>query len=401
MDKYRKDFDLLTREIHGKPLAYLDNAATTLKPNAVIDAVTEHYRFEASNVHRGVHFLSEQATIKFEKARQKTQHFIGASAPEEIIFTAGTTASINLLARSISLIIKPGDEILISELEHHSNIVPWQLFCKANGAILRRIPMLESGELDTEAYFDLLSHKTKVVAITMVSNALGTVNPIKAMTDAAHEVSALVVVDAAQAVAHLKVDVRELGCDFLAFSAHKIFGPTGVGVLYGKKDLLEMLPPAFGGGGMIRTVSIEESTYAQLPAKFEAGTPHIAGVLGLGSALDYVSEIGIESIAAYEHDLENYCRSELSGIPGVNLIANPKVYASIFSFTIDGIHPHDVGSLLDQEGVAIRSGHHCCQPVMNFFKLPATSRASLAFYTTRSDVDQLCAAIQKAQEIFR
>lgn len=400
-DRVIEDFEILGEKIHGKPLTYLDNAATTLKPKCVVEAVGQHYRLGASNVHRGVHFLSEQATLHYEDARETLRRFIGARHREEVIFTSGTTGSLNLLAFSLAKGLEAGDEVLISEMEHHSNIVPWQLIAESTGICIKKIPLTPEGDLDLAAYYDLLNPKTKIVAVTYVSNAFGTVNPINKVIQAAHDVGAKVVLDGAQAVAHMSVNVAELDCDFFALSGHKVFGPTGVGVLYGKKELLEEMPPAFGGGGMIRTVSFSETTFAEVPERFEAGTPHIAGAIGMAAAVKYLGELGLAEVQVYEDELTAYGFKALSSIPGVHIIGNPQKRASIFSFIIDGIHPHDVGTLLDQEGVAIRSGHHCCKPAMDFFKVPATSRASLAIYNTKKDIDRLCEAIEKAKEIFR
>ena len=399
-ESIKGDFEILQSKIHGRPLVYLDNAATTLKPKCVSKVVDEHYRLGASNVHRGVHYLSEKATLHYEAARKRAQSFLGAAHSEEVIFTSGTTGSINILSLSLSKMLKAGDEILISEMEHHSNMVPWQLAAESFGFVIKKIPMLPSGDLDIEAYYKLLGPKTKIVAVTYVSNALGTVNPIKPMIAAAHEVGARVVLDAAQAAAHMPLDVVDLDCDFLALSGHKIFGPTGVGLLYGKKEILSQMPPALGGGGMILNVSFDGTTYADIPERFEAGTPHIAGAIGMGAAMEYLQKVGLEAICAYEDELIEYGSEVFAGLRGVTLIGTPQKRASIFSFKIDGIHPHDVGSLLDQEGVAIRSGHHCCKPAMDFFRVPATSRASVAFYNTKADIDQLADAIKKAQEIF-
>lgn len=401
VSSFREDTKLFHHDIRGQKIAYLDSAATTLKPQPVLDEVLSHYSFETANVHRGVHYLSELASKRFEEARGKVQQFIGAAHESEVIFTSGTTHAINVLARSLSLGLKPGDEILISEMEHHSNIVPWQLFCKEKGAILRKIPLLDSGDLNLDAYGKLLSSKTKVVAVTMVSNAIGTINPIKPMIAMAHEVGAKVVVDAAQAVSHLPIDVQDLNCDFLVFSGHKLYAPTGIGVLYGKRDLLANLPPAFGGGGMIRKVTIEESTYVEPPGRFEAGTPPIAQVIGLGAAIDYVAAIGFASLQEHENALEAYGEQELSKISGLHIVGRPQKRVATFSFVLEGIHPHDIGTLLDQEGVAVRTGHHCCQPLMSFYKVPATTRASLAAYNNKEDIDRLCAAIIKVQEMFK
>lgn len=399
--EYRQEFGILTQTIAGREIAYLDNAATTLKPRVVIDRMVQHYRYESANVHRGVHYLSEQASIHYEDVRQKVANLIHSPSQDTIIFTSGTTHAINILARSLSLGLEPGDEILISQMEHHSNIVPWQLFCQEKGARLKMIPMLESGDLDIEAYQALLSPRTKIVAVTMVSNAIGTVNPIKELIAMAHGVGAEVVVDGAQAVAHVPVDVVDLDCDYFVFSGHKLFGPTGVGALYGRHQRLMELPPAFGGGGMIQRVTIEKSSYAEVPARFEAGTPPIAQVIGLGAAIDFFNQVGHDEIFAYERQLEIYARLQLAKLPGLTIMGHPQHHVANFSFTLDGIHPHDIGTLLDQQGIAIRSGHHCCQPLMDFYRVPATTRASLAFYNQEQDIDRLCQGLGKIQEMFR
>lgn len=397
----RKDFPNLSAKIHGKPLVYLDNAATTLKPQSVIDAVANHYSNRTSNVHRGVHTLSQQATEDFENSRKKVQAFINASNSSEIIFTRGTTESINLVAQSFGRSsISNGDEILISGMEHHSNIVPWQMLCEEKGCILKIIPMDDNGELIFADFEKLLSNKTKLVSVVYISNSLGTINPVKKIIDAAHAKNIPVLLDGAQAVSHYSVDVQALDCDFFAFSGHKLYGPTGVGVLYGKSELLEKMPPYQGGGDMIASVTFEKTIYNGLPYKFEAGTPNVAGVIGLGAAIDYVESIGLESIAAYKQDLLTYATDKLKTIPGIRLIGTAKEKTSILSFVHPDIHAHDMGTLVDDEGVAIRTGHHCTQPVMKHFGVPATSRASLAMYNTKEEIDILVDAINKAREVF-
>lgn len=401
VERFRKDFPILNEQVHGKPLVYLDNAATSQKPKQVIESLDAYYRETNSNIHRGVHTLSEQATAIYEKARGKVKEFINSDSTKEIVFVRGATEGINLVAQSFGRnMLKPGDEIIITELEHHSNIVPWQILSEQTGATLNYIPINDAGELILEEYEKLLSDKTCIVAVGHISNALGTINPIKTIIDKAHAVGAKVIVDGAQAVPHTRVDVRELDCDFYVFSGHKLFGPTGIGVLYGKEAILESMPPYQGGGDMIQTVSMEKSTYNALPYKFEAGTPHIAGVIGLGAAIDYVDELGLEAAAQYEIELLDYADEQASQVPGLNFIGTAKNKTSILSFTLDGIHPHDIGTILDGEGVAIRAGHHCAMPVMERFNIPATARASFAFYNTRQEVDALIQAIDKCQKVF-
>jgi cysteine desulfurase/selenocysteine lyase len=382
-------------------LIYLDNAATTQKPRAVIDAVRRYYESDNANIHRGVHQLSVRATDAYEAARVKVQRFIGAARREEIIFVRGTTEAINLVAQSYGRSrFDAGDEIVISAMEHHSNIVPWQILCEQTGATLRVVPINDDGDIELDAFEVLLGPRTKLVAMVHVSNALGTVNPIADVIEIAHRRNVPVLVDGAQAAPHLAIDVQALDCDFYTISGHKLFGPTGVGVLYGKTSLLDSMPPYQGGGDMIRTVTFEKSTYAELPAKFEAGTPNIAGGVGLGAAVDYVSSIGLDKIAAYESTLLAAATEALSAIPEVRLIGTARDKASVVSFVIEGIHPHDVGTVLDQEGIAIRTGHHCAQPVMQRFGVPATARASLAFYNTFDEIDALAAAVRKAIKVF-
>ncbi len=402
VDTIRGDFPNLHIEVHGEPLVYLDNAATTFKPQAVIDAVANHYEAGTSNVHRGVHTLSQQATAAFERSRDKVRDFIGANKSCEIIFTKGTTDAINLVADSYGgAFLNKGDEIIISEMEHHSNIVPWQMLCESKGCVLKAAPFNDQGELVFEEFEKLLSPKTKLVAMVYVSNSLGTVNPVKDVINAAHQQGAVVLIDAAQTLSHLPVNVQALDCDFLAFSGHKLFGPTGVGVLYGKEELLNAMPPYQGGGDMIASVTFEKTTYNVLPYKFEAGTPNVAGVIGLGAAIDYVRLIGLKAITEYERELLAYGTEALSSIDGLRLVGTAKNKASILSFVLENIHPHDLGTIVNEEGVAIRTGHHCTQPVMNHFGVPATSRASLAFYNTKEEIDRLVRTIHKAKEIFK
>ena len=399
--RIRAEFPILDQQVHGKPLVYLDNAATTQKPRTVIDAISHYYNADNANIHRGVHTLSQRATDEYEGAREKVRRFINAADSREIIFTRGTTEAINLLAQSYGRPrFKPGDEILITAMEHHSNIVPWQMLCEQTGALLKVAPIDETGELILDEFHQMLSPRTKLVAVVHISNALGTINPVKEIIDAAHAVGAVVLLDGAQAVAHTPVDVQALDCDFYAFSAHKLYGPTGVGVLYGKREWLEAMPPYQGGGDMIRMVTFEKTEYNSLPYKFEAGTPHIAGGIALGTAIDYVSAIGLEAIAAHEDDLLRYATERATQLPGLRLIGTAREKAGILSFVLEHVHPHDIGTILDHEGVAIRTGHHCAMPVMDFFAVPATARASFAVYNTRDDVDRLIAAIHKVNEVF-
>ncbi len=397
----RADFPVLDQKVNGKPLVYLDNAATTQKPRQVIDTINEYYRRYNSNIHRGVHSLSEKATAAYEAARETIRDFINAPATQEIIFVRGATEGINLVAQSYGMTnLKTGDEIIISEMEHHSNIVPWQLLCERTGAVLRVIPINDDGELKLEAYQSLLGPKTKLVSIVHISNALGTINPVKQIVDLAHEHDALVLVDGAQATAHTGIDVQALDCDFYVFSGHKMFGPTGIGVLYGKTDLLNAMPPYQSGGDMIKMVTLEKTLFNELPYKFEAGTPHIAGVIGMGAAINYIKSIGLDNIAAYEHDLLDYASAAVSDIKGLKLVGTAKKKTSILSFTLGNIHAHDIGTILDHEGVAVRAGHHCAMPVMERFGIPATARASFALYNTREEVDTLVKALKKCKEIF-
>ncbi len=395
------DFPILARPVRGKRLVYLDNGATTQKPAAVIDAESAFYRESNANIHRGVHWLSQHATDLYELARERIRRFINAARADEIVFTRGTTEAINLVAFSWGRAnLHAGDEIVVTHLEHHSNIVPWQLLCEQTGAVLKVVPVTERGELEIPAYNALLGPRTRLVAVAHVSNALGTVNPVAAMIERAHAVGALVLVDGAQAVAHQPVDVQALDCDFYAFSGHKLYGPTGIGALYARHRLLAAMPPWQGGGDMIRTVSFEGSTWAEAPQRFEAGTPNIAGAIGLAAAIDYVAAIGLEEIARHEHTLLQYATEAALQIPGVRLVGTAPGKAAILSFLVEGIHPHDLGTILDTEGVAIRAGHHCAMPLMTRFGIPGTARASFALYNRKEDVDALMAAIGKAQETF-
>ncbi|MBI4005622.1 MAG: cysteine desulfurase [Gammaproteobacteria bacterium] len=402
VDAIRADFPILRQNIHGKQLVYLDNAATAQKPERVIKTLDNYYREYNANIHRGIHTLSQKATEAYEKARVKVQHFINASSAKEIIFVRGTTEGINLVAQSYGRTrLKTGDEIIISEMEHHSNIVPWQLLCEQTGAVLRVIPMNDDGELIMEEFEKLLGKKTRIVSVGHISNALGTINPIKKIIKVAHSCNAIVLIDGAQSVPHTAIDVQTLDCDFYAFSGHKLFGPTGIGVLYGKQSLLENMPPYHGGGDMIKMVTFKKTLYNDLPYKFEAGTPHISGVIGLGEAIDYVNDIGFDTIAAYENELIDYAIREASAIAGLKLIGTARDKASILSFVMDNIHPHDIGTVLDHEGIAIRTGHHCAMPVMEHFHVPATARASFAFYNKREEVDLLMTALEKCKEVFK
>jgi len=398
----RKDFPNLNIKIRGKPLVYLDNAATTFKPQSVIDRISRHYQEETSNVHRGVHTLSERATVEFEESRNKVQDLINARSNHEIIFTKGTTEAINLVAGSYARkFLKKGDNIIISEMEHHSNIVPWQILCEQTGAELKIMPMNDAGELIFPEIEKLVTERTKLISVVYISNSLGTINPVKKIIDLAHRQDIPVMLDGAQAVSHRNVDVQELDCDFLAFSGHKLFGPTGVGVLYGKEKWLDVMPPYQGGGDMIASVTFEKTTYNKLPYKFEAGTPNVAGVIGLGAAIDYVRSVGFDKIEGYEKGLLEYGTQALMNIEGLRPIGTARDKASILSFVLDHIHAHDLGTMVDEEGVAIRTGHHCTQPVMNHFKVPATARASLTFYNTKEEIDILVKAVKRAKKIFQ
>jgi cysteine desulfurase/selenocysteine lyase len=401
VEKVRADFPILRSKVHGHPLVYLDNAATSQKPQAVIDAIVRYYEGENANIHRGVHYLSQIATEEFEKGRKTVQAFVNAADASEIIFTRGTTEAINLVAQTYGRVhVGAGDEVLITAMEHHSNIVPWQMLCEEKGAKLRVAPINDEGELLLEEFEKLLGPRTKIVAVGHVSNALGTINPLKQMVALAHAKGIPVVVDGAQAVPHLAVDVQELDCDFYTFSGHKMYGPTGIGVLYGKHALLEAMPPYQGGGDMISSVTFEKTTYNKLPHKFEAGTPDMAGVAGLKAAIEYMNRIGIEKIAAHEHDLLVYATEVVGALPGVRLIGTAREKASVLSFVLDEVHPHDIGTILDQQGIAVRTGHHCAQPVMDRFGIPATVRASFAMYNTKGEVDALALGIRKVREVF-
>lgn len=398
---YRADFPILNLRVNDKPLVYLDNAASSQMPQPVIDRLVRYQTTQHANIHRAVHYLSEIATQEYETARRTLQRFINAREDREIIFTSGTTESINLAMHGYGRkFIKSGDEIILTNLEHHSNIVPWQMLAEEKGAIIRVVPINDTGELLVDEYEKLFNPRTRFVAITHVSNALGTINPIKSMITYAHQHGVPVLIDGAQAIPHIKVDVQDLDCDFYAFSGHKLCGPTGIGILYGKAKLLESMQPFKGGGDMIASVTFEKTTYNTIPYKFEAGTPPIAAAIGFGAAIDYLSKIGLDTIAAYEHELLNYATEQIEIIPGVHIIGNSRTKVAVLSFIIDGVHPHDVGTLLNQEGIAIRTGHHCAQPIMQRFKIPATSRASFAFYNTKTEVDALIAGIHSIQKVF-
>jgi cysteine desulfurase/selenocysteine lyase len=401
VERIRKDFPILHQEVHGRPLVYLDNAATTQKPQVVLEALQGYYAMDNANVHRGVHRLSERATLAYEGARDQVQRFLNAAHRREIVFVRGATEGINLVAQSYGRrTVSRGDEVVITALEHHSNIVPWQMLCEEKGATLRVVPIDDAGEVDLSAYEGLLGERTRLVAVAHVSNALGTIVPVKAMIDAAHRRSIPVLVDGAQAAPHLPVDVRDLDCDFYTFSGHKTYGPTGIGALYGKAELLDRMPPFQGGGDMIKSVTFEKTIYNDLPYKFEAGTPHIAGAVGLGAALAYLGDLGLERIAAYEHGLLAHATERISSIPGVRLIGTAREKAGVLSFVVEGIHAHDVGTILDREGIAVRTGHHCAMPVMTRFGLAATARASLGLYNTREEIDALAEALGRVREIF-
>ena len=397
LQKIRSDFPILSREVNGKPLVYFDNGASSQKPQQVIDVISHYYEYEHSNIHRGIHTLSQEATNAYEDARKTLQHFINAKHDHEVIFTAGTTGSINLVASSFGKkYLKEGDEIIISTMEHHSNIVPWQMICEEKGAILKVVPINDEGEFLMEEFNDLLSDKTKLVAVTHVSNTLGTINPVKEIIEKSHANGALVLIDGAQSIPHTKVDVQELDCDFYVFSGHKMCGPTGVGILYGKEDILNNLPPYQGGGDMIKTVTFEKTTYNSLPHKLEAGTPNIAGGIGLAAAAKYMNEIGIDKIEAYEHELLIYATQQIKQIDGVRIIGEAENKASVLSFLVDGTHPSDIGMIVDKLGVAIRTGHHCTEPLMDRFGIPGTARASFAFYNTIEEVDIFITALKRA-----
>jgi cysteine desulfurase/selenocysteine lyase len=402
VEALRHDFPILARKIHGHPLVYLDNAATTQKPESVIEAVADMYRRSYGNIHRGVHALSVEATDAYDQARDKVRAFVNAAETREIVFVRGTTEAINLVAQTFGRQrVGEGDEVVVTALEHHSNIVPWQLLCDEKKACLKVLPIDRTGEIRVEELERLLTPRSRIVSIAHVSNALGTLVPVRRIVEIAHARGVPVLVDGAQAVPRLAVDVRELGCDFYAFSAHKMYGSTGVGVLYGRAELLDAMPPYQGGGDMISSVTFEKTTWNVLPYKFEAGTPNIAGAIGLGAAIDYLAKIGIENVTAHEQDLLDYATPLLTALPGLNVIGTAREKIGVLSFTLDGIHPHDIGTVLDQEGIAIRTGHHCAQPVMEFFGIPATARASLALYNTRADIDALVEGIRKVQRMFR
>jgi cysteine desulfurase/selenocysteine lyase len=397
IQKIRADFPILSQKVNGKSLVYFDNGATSQKPQVVIDAISTYYQEINANIHRGVHTLSQLATDAYEVSRAKIQNHINAKFLHEVLFTSGTTFGINLVANGFASILKPGDEVLVSALEHHSNIVPWQMLCEKTGATLKVIPMNENGELIMSEYDKLLSPKTKIVTVNHISNALGTINPIKYMIDKAHEVGAAILIDGAQAVPHLKPDVQALDCDFYVFSGHKMCGPTGTGILYGKEAWLNKLPPYQGGGEMIKEVTFEKTTYADLPHKFEAGTPNIAGGIVLGTAIDYMNEIGFENIQKQELELLDHATKRLLEIDGLRIFGTSEAKTSVVSFNIDGIHPYDIGTIIDKLGIAVRTGHHCAQPIMNFFGIPGTIRASFSFYNTKEEIDIMVDAVKKAQ----
>ena len=396
INQIRSEFPVLDQEVNGKPLVYFDNAATSQTPNEVVEAIDSYYKHDNANIHRGVHYLSQKATDAYEEAREKVKQFVGARHLEEIIFTTGTTMGINLVANGLRSQIEPGDEILISTLEHHANIVPWQLLCEQTGAVLKVIPITRSGEFEMDTLDTLLSSKTKIVAVSHVSNTLGTVNPIEEIIERAHEKGALVLIDGAQATPHMAVNVQTLNCDFYVSSGHKMFGPTGVGFLYGKKSLLESLDVYQGGGEMIAEVSFEKTTYADLPHKFEAGTPNISGGIALGKAIDYINRIGIESIAKREDTLLQYAKTKMEAISGITYYGTAARKAAVISFNVDGVHPYDVGVILDKLGIAVRTGHHCTQPLMQHYDIPGTVRASFAFYNTEEEIDRFISALEKA-----
>ncbi len=399
--KIREDFPILNTRVRGKNLIYFDNAATTQKPSCVIERIKKYYEHENSNVHRGVHYLSEIATHEYENSRETVKNFINATSTEEIVFTRGTTEAINLVAYSFGkTFISEGDEIIITEMEHHSNIVPWQLMCEDRKAKLKILPFDDNGELILDEYEKLFNEKTKLVSVVHISNSLGTINPIKQIIDIAHSYAIPVLIDGAQSIMHSKIDVQDLGCDFFVFSGHKVYGPTGIGVLYGKKELLDQMVPYQGGGDMIKSVTFSKTIYNDLPYKFEAGTPNIAGAIGLKSALEYLTNIGIEQISSYENELLIYATEKLSQIPQLKIIGTAKEKGPIISFILDNIHPHDIGTILDYEGIAVRTGHHCTQPVMEHFKIPATTRASFSFYNTKEEIDFLFEGIQKVIKVF-
>ena len=401
INKIRSDFPILSRKVNGKPLVYFDNAATSQTPKQVINAITDYYTRLNSNIHRGVHKLSQEATEAYESARKKIQQHFNAAYTHEIIFTAGTTESINLIASGYTSLLKKGDELIISALEHHSNIVPWQMLCEKTGAKLKVIPMTQMGTLDINVLDSILSNKTRLVFVNHVSNALGTVNPIKEIITKAHNVGAEVLIDGAQACPHIKADLQSLDVDYYVTSAHKLCGPTGVGMLYGKESLLNKLPPYQGGGEMIATVTFENTTYADLPHKFEAGTPNISGGIAFGAALDYMNDIGFEAISAYEAELLDYATTALKELPGLKIYGEAPEKTAVISFNVKGIHPYDIGSILDQMGIAVRTGHHCAQPIMDFYEIPGTIRASFSFYNTKEEVDRLVEGLRKSMEMLQ
>lgn len=395
----RELFPALRQQVYGKQLIYFDNGATSQKPQVVLDTLKQYYALENANIHRGVHYLSQQATTAYEQARRTIQNYIGAKSPDEIIFTKGTTDAINLVAFSFGELLKAGDEILITAMEHHSNIVPWQLLCERKGCLLKVAPISKKGELDLEALNTLLNERTKLVAITHISNTLGTINPVEQIIQKAHQIGAKVLLDGAQSIQHLQIDVKQLDCDFYCFSGHKVFGPTGIGVLYGKEEILEKMPPYQGGGDMIAKVTFERTTYNTLPLKFEAGTPHIAGAIGLGSAIEFLNGLDMAAVAAHEHELTKYAQGILDTFEGLHIIGEAKNKTSVVSFTIDDMHPFDLGTLLDKQGIAVRTGHHCTQPLMDFFEIPGTVRASFAFYNTKQEIDTFVAALERSMQI--
>lgn len=395
----RDQFPALRQQVYGKQLIYFDNGATSQKPQIVLDTLQKYYALENANIHRGVHYLSQQATSAYEQARKRIQNYIGANSADEIIFTKGTTDAINLVAFSFGELLQTGDEILITAMEHHSNIVPWQLLCERKGCVLKVVPINKKGELDLEAFDQLISDKTKLLALTHISNTLGTINPVEDLIAKAHKVGAKVLLDGAQSIQHLQIDVKALNCDFYCFSGHKVFGPTGIGILYGKEELLEKMPPYQGGGDMIAKVTFERTTYNALPFKFEAGTPHIAGAIGLGSAIEFLESIDLKAAAAHELELTKYAQGILDTFEGLHIIGEAKNKTSVVSFSIDQMHPFDIGTLLDKQGIAVRTGHHCTQPLMDFFKIPGTVRASFAFYNTKEEIDIFVAALERSMQI--
>lgn len=402
VERVRRDFPILHKPVRGRQLIYLDNAATTQKPRQVIERLVRYYEQENSNVHRGVHYLSEVATAAYEGSRTIIQRFLNARSEKEIVITRGTTEGINLVAQTWGRQnVREGDEVLITAIEHHSNIVPWQMLCAEKGATLRVAPVNDAGEVIIEEFAKLLTDRTKIAAFGHASNALGTINPVRQMTQLAHDAGAIVIIDGAQGVPHLPIDVQQIGCDFYAFSGHKVYGPTGIGALYGRESLLEAMPPWMGGGDMILSVSFEKTTYNALPYKFEAGTPNIADAIGLGAALEYIAALGLDNIAAHEHELLTYATAQLEAIDGLRIIGTARQKASVISFVLEGVHPHDIGTILDQEGIAIRTGHHCAQPLMMRFNVPATGRASFGVYNTRAEADALADGLRKVIEVFR